>query len=79
MESADDDTTMLEQLEREIARWSQVLSTMSTDDNQRRIIEAKLADWKQKRERLVPLFIAELRHNKKSRLHRERKFNGEIN
>lgn len=65
MESIDT-ATMLEQVELEIARWSQVLSSMSADDNQRRIIEAKLADWKQKRERLASLFVAELKHSKKS-------------
>jgi cytochrome c-type biogenesis protein CcmH/NrfG len=49
MESLDDNTTMLEQLEREIVRWSHVVSEMKADDNRRSVIEAKLASWKQKR------------------------------
>jgi hypothetical protein len=64
MESCNDTSTMLEL---EIARWSQVLSSMNNNDNKRRIIEAKLADWKQKREQLASLCIAELKHNRKSR------------
>jgi hypothetical protein len=67
MESPYDTTTMLEQLELEIARWSRVLSSMNANDKKRRIIEAKLADWKQKREQLASIYIAELKHKRESR------------
>jgi hypothetical protein len=66
MESLDDNTTMLEQLEREIVRWSHVVSEMKADDNRRSVIEAKLASWKQKREQLASLLVAELKHNRKA-------------
>jgi hypothetical protein len=66
LESPYDTPTMLEQLELEIARWSQVLSSMNTNDNKRRVIEAKLADWKQKREQLASIYIAELKHKRES-------------
>ncbi len=64
--SRSDRNNALRTLDAEIEKWSVAVAQLKEDNNERRIIEAKLAAWKQKREQLAALFVAELRHDLKT-------------
>lgn len=67
MEFSHSEQSRLQLLDEEIERWSNVLSGMEGESKERRVIEAKLADWKQRRDELAALFVARVKHERKSR------------
>lgn len=64
--SRSDINTALRALDADIEKWSATLSQLEDNSKERRVIEVKLANWKQKREQVAALSIAKLKHDLKT-------------